>query len=74
MNPDEIEAIAQGKLNEFLSQFDTQSSDEYMQFGGFDLKQMMKESKFKSEVVRAQPQVSAEMNNFVDINLNDQNF
>jgi hypothetical protein len=37
MNPAEIEAITQGSLKEYLSQFDTEASDEYMQFGGFDL-------------------------------------
>jgi hypothetical protein len=37
MNPDEIEVISQGKLKEYLSQFDSENSDDYMQFGGFDL-------------------------------------
>ena len=37
MSEDEIEAISQGQLKQFLSQFENESSDDYMQYGGFDL-------------------------------------
>lgn len=54
MSEDEIEAISQGQLKQFLNQFENESSEDYMLYGGFDLHQMVKETKFKSEVFRPQ--------------------
>ena len=40
MNEEEIEMIKQGKLKEYLSQFDTEHLDDYLLFGSIDLEQI----------------------------------
>ena len=47
LNPEELQLITQGRLKEYLNQFDIENYEDYLQHGSFDLK-MVHEQKIKS--------------------------
>ena len=50
MNQEEMEMIKLGQLGEYLSQFDTEQLDDYLQFGSIDLEQIALDSKTREMI------------------------